>query len=165
MQRGNRSFGGRSWQCNRTNFREGKGAGRGRNMTAPAWMQQQNGFGNFDQNSGGAGAPPHVHHYQSSSSYAPTNMTSEITDEELSSPATNQTPGISASVQRDYQRDSQQRGYCRDPTRTEVEQWLNQNFQKQYIDTPDKMKLMVDVFTVSPCIFLVMKAMRGKRFF
>ena len=27
------------------------------------------------------------------------------------------------------------------------------------------MKLMVDVFTVSPCVFLVMKAMRGKKFF
>ena len=60
QQRGNRSFGGRNWQCNRANFRDGNGAGRGRNMTAPAWMQPQNGFGNFDQNSGGAGAPPHV---------------------------------------------------------------------------------------------------------
>ena len=98
MQRGNRSFGGRNWQCNRMNFRDGNGAGRGRNMTAPAWTQQQNGFGNFNQNSGGAGAPPHVHQHQGSSLYAPANMTSEITDEELSSPATNQTPGLSASV-------------------------------------------------------------------
>ena len=65
-------------------------------------------------------------------------MTASMTSEELESPVANQT---SNSAHRDYHRESQQRGYCRDPTRTEVERWLKESLQDKFVDTPDKRTL------------------------
>ena len=140
----------------------GNGAGRGRSMTNPAWMNQGGGFGSFESRGDGARAssstvPPferNIRNIQPGS-------TSSMTAEELESPVTN----VSSSAQRDYQRESQSRGYCRDPAVSEIERWIQQYLQDKFTDTQDKRKLITDLFAEVPCIFRVLKAMRGKKFF
>ena len=162
-----RFAGSGGWNSNRfpgnSNFNyssNGYGAGRGRSMTNPAWLNQNSrGFGSFGEGSNGpsSNVPPterNIRNFQPGS-------TSEMTGEELESPVAN----MASSSHRDYHKESQQRGYCRDPTVTEVERWIQQFLQEKFTDTHDKRKLITDLFTEVPCIFLVLKAMRGKKFF
>ena len=109
----------------------GNGMGRGRSMTNPAWVNQNNrGFGSFadgDRGSSSSSSVPYsernIHDFNSNSR---ADMTSSMTAEELESPVVNQ---MSSSTQRDYQREAQTRGYCREPNRVEVERWCSDFLQ------------------------------------
>ena len=95
-----------NWNGNSNQYGNRGSFGRGRSMTAPAWVQRNGeGFGSF-QGAENASSGPVNHSDRQFRHFRPgnvPNVTSNITTEELLSPVNPQHSG-SNSIQRDYQR-------------------------------------------------------------
>ena len=134
-----------------------RNAGRGANMTQPAWQSRSyhNGgdgsFGSFGGDGGGR------NFRQDGPS-----MTAPVTAEEMNSPARDH-KGKGREI-----RNMHESGHNRPVTRNEIEQWINEQCETSFAQNRSKVDCMVEFFTSSKSAsssFRYLQKVRGPKFF
>ena len=149
-------------QFRQPNFNQHNGAGRGSNMTAPAWQTRDGrGFGSFD----GAGMsrpdePRPFQQYGQDRNYAPS-MTDPISVDELASPARD-------SKGRARKWNFMESGNNKPTSRSELEAWIQYNCERSFSGDRNKVDTMCEFFLSSKSAssaFRYLQRVRGPKYF